>query len=300
MNPPPDGDETPGGLTGGVTRLPLDGSPEGAAAIESLEDSIERLRGRKDEPSPAPEPKAPPARLPRQPLWVVMAVGVVLLGAWGANDVAKRANQANRASVRYDAVVLEGEAAPAAPADVTGPSVPSTATTVITTPVAPPAAVPVEVNTTTATTATSSTTTTTRLPTTTTTAPPAPPRPVPASSSTAVFPGVRLTLSASPPASGEPRTAGFRLESEFGDVRVLRSLRIAFGDGTTLDASVVQWSCLDPAAPNPYVFVSPAHVYSAPGTHTVTATVRTAPCSLPDGSELAEETAQVQLSLPVP
>jgi len=297
LNPPPDGDETPGGLAGGVTRLPLDESPEGAAAIESLEESIERLRGRRDGPSPAPEPKAPPARLPRQPVWVAMAVGVVLLGAWGANDVAKRAN---RASVRYDAVVLEDAAAPVAPA-TTHSSVPSTATTVTTTPVAPPAAVPVEVTTTTATTATSSTTTTTRPPpTTTTTAPPAPPRPVAATSSTAVVPGVRLTLSASPPASGEPRTAGFRLESEFGDVRVLRSLRIEFGDGTTLDASVVQWSCLDPAAPNPYVFVGPAHVYADPGTYTVTATVRTAPCSLSDGSELADEWAQVRLTLPVP
>ncbi len=297
LNPPPDGDETPGGLAGGVTRLPLDESPEGAEAIESLEDSIERLRGRRDGPSPAPEPKAPPARLPRQPLWVVMAVVVVLLGAWGANDVAKRAN---RTSVRYDAVVLEDKAAAAA----TRPSVPSTAATTTTTPVAPPAAVPVEVTTTTATTTTTTTkpptTTTTKPPTTTTTAAPAQPRPVPASSSTTVVSGVRLTLSASPPASGEPRTAGFRIESEFGDVRVMRSLRIEFGDGTSLDASVVQWSCLDPAAPNPYVFVSPAHVYADPGTYTVTATVRTAPCSLPDGSELPEEWAQVRLSLPVP
>jgi hypothetical protein len=142
-----------------------------------------------------------------------------------------------------------------------------------------------------------STTTTTTRPTTTTTTRPAPPPPatITPTSASAVGSGVQLTLSAAPPDSGAARTAVFRLDTEFGDPRVLRGISLDLGDDTTLDGPVQSWACFDPGAPNPYVFNGPTHTY-APGRYVVMATVRTAAC-VEGGESPPEETARVQLTL---
>ncbi len=276
----------------------MDPTPDTQGAAESLEDAIERLRHTDADAFPLPRLKTPPPRLPHQRVWAALAVAVVLVGIWGAFDVA------HRASAEGDYAALGQRSQPVTSAKQ-APGTSTSSTTVPTTGPPPAVAAPPETTATTTPPATSPPTTTpptttpptTRPPTTTTTLATA--KPVKASSAVAVNSGVQLKLSAAPPASGEPRIAAFRLEAEFGDVRVLRSVRLEFGDGASQDSSVVQWACLDPAAPNPYVLDGPSHAYSAPGTYSVTATVRTAPCSVPDGAELAEETAQVRLTLVV-
>ena len=262
-------------------------------ATETMADAIERLRGTKVQPTTTTR-RTPPPRLPYQRAWIAAAVAVVLVGVAGAFEVAHRAESESD----YAAV----ESASATRDEPTT----TTSSTVTTTP-APPAAVPAPAEATPTTTPPATappttmpppTTTTTRAPTPTTTTAPVP-KPVRTTSSTATASGVQLTLVATPPTSRAPRTADFSLDAEFGDVRVLRSVRFDFGDGGGGDGSVVQWPCLDPAAPNPYHLAGPTHVYAGPGTYTVTATVRTAPCSVPDGAELAQETAEVQLTLVV-
>ncbi|MGH3118226.1 MAG: hypothetical protein ACRDQ2_14165, partial [Gaiellales bacterium] len=99
---------------------------------------------------------------------------------------------------------------------------------------------------------------------------------------------MQLTFTVVPPPSGAARAAQFILNTEFGDARVQRAIALDFGDGTTMEASVHQWSCWDPAAPNPYLFTGPTHEYAASGTYVVTATVRTAPCAADDDDGLPE------------
>ena len=279
----------------------MDPTPNPDAPAETMNEALERLRHSDPEALPKLKSKPPPPPLPHQRVWAALAVIVALVGVWGAFDVA------GRTSTGGDYAAESGRSTATQPS-ASPDRAPATSTSTITVPTTGPAAATAPAESTTATTPPPATappttsppptTTTTTRPATTTTTQPAP-KPVRATSASADASGVLLKLSAAPPASGAPRTAGFRLEVEFGDVRVLRSVHLEFGDGTGHDPSVVRWACLDPASPNPYVVDGPAHVYAAPGTYTVTATVRTAPCSIPDGAELPEETAQVRLTLVV-
>jgi hypothetical protein len=231
----------------------------------------------------------------------LLTVACVVLLAWGV--ILWR--QAEGATRHDTTAVVAGQTVtrslPAVTTTTTAPVVAADAgTTTTTAPVAaavpdPEPAVPPEPS-------TSSTTTTTApplpAPTTTTTGPA--PRPVTATSVSATFPGVQLTLRAAPPASGAIRTVQLSVEAEFGDARVLRSARFELGDGTVVDGSVRSWPCGDPGAPNPYELSGPTSTYAAPGTYTVTAIVRTAPCGIDGSTEGPEETAQVRLVLIVP
>jgi hypothetical protein len=141
-------------------------------------------------------------------------------------------------------------------------------------------------------------TTTTTASTTTTTAPKAP-KAIRRQTASQVFPGVQVTLTASPPASGAVRTAEFVVTAEFGDTRVLRVVQIDFGDGTGADADVRAWDCWDPAAPNPYVVTGPSHTYAGAGTYPVVVTVRTGVCVPGQDEPVSEETVAFSLPLVV-
>ena len=236
-----------------------------------------------------------PSRLLTVASLVLLVVGVVL---W---------RQAEGVSGQGTTAVVAGESALRAqsPTSTTSTTAPVAAADPVTTATSAPPAATAPADPAPAVTPEPSTTTTTARPTTTTsttttTRPPAPPRPISATSASAVFPGVQLTLKADPPGSGAIRTAQFSVEAEFGDARVLRSARFELGDGTAVDGSVQSWPCGDPGAPNPYVLAGPTYTYAAPGTYAVTVTVRTAPCGIDGGTEGPEETAQVRLVLTVP
>lgn len=287
--------------------------PSFAEEIEALRSPIEerRLRRVKRPKRAKPPKRLEPAETSKRPkgtvdlsVWpsrlltvtclVLLVVGVVLWRqADGAGDQ-DTSVVAGQSTTRAQAPATTTTTAPVVAAG------PATTTTT-----APPAA-PVPADPAPAVTPEPSTTTTTAPPrpttttsSTTTTRPPAP-RPISATSASAVFPGVQLTLMAAPPASGAVRTAQLSVEVEFGDARVLRSARFDLGDGTVVDGSVRSWPCGDPAAPNPYDLSGPTSTYAAPGTYTVTVTVRTAPCAIDGGTEGPEETAQVRLVLTVP
>jgi hypothetical protein len=144
---------------------------------------------------------------------------------------------------------------------------------------------------------TTATTVTTRSTTTTTVSPAI--TAIQRQTSSQVFSGLQLTLTASPPWSGAVRTAGFQLTAEFGDTRVLRSVYIDFGDGAAADADMRAWDCWDPAAPNPHVVSGPSHTYAAAGTYRVVITVRTGLCAPGQDDPVAGNTAQLPLSLVV-
>jgi hypothetical protein len=232
-----------------------------------------------------------PSRLLTGACVVLLVVGVVMWRqADGAGDQGTTAVVAGESAIRVPAP------APTATTTTTV-AVADPAVTTTTAPADPAPAVAPEPSTTTTTAPPRPATTTS---TTTTTKPPAAPRPISATSASAVLPGVQLTLKAVPPPSGAIRTAQLSVEAEFGDARVLRSARFELGDGTVVDGSVRSWGCGDPAAPNPYDLSGPTSTYAAPGTYTVTVTVRTAPCAIDTGTEGPEETAQVRLVLTVP
>ncbi len=285
-----------------------------AEEIEALRPPIEerRLPRPKRPGRPKPPKRLKPAETSKRPKgtvdlsgWasrlltviclVLLVVGVVLWRqADGAGDQDTTSVVAGQTATRAQTPATPTTTAPVAAAE------PATTTTT-----APPAA-PAPADPAPAVTPEPSTTTTTAPPrpttttsTTATTRPPAP-RPISATSASAVFPGVQLTLTAAPPASGAIRTAQLSVEAEFGDARVLHSARFDLGDGTVVDGSVRSWACGDPAAPNPYDLSGPTSTYAAPGTYTVTVTVRTAPCAIDGGTEGPEETAQVRLVLTVP
>jgi hypothetical protein len=146
--------------------------------------------------------------------------------------------------------------------------------------------------------AATSTTTTTVPPTTTTTATTLPPPPIGAASATTSAAGVSLGLDVGP-ADG-PRSLQGRFSARFEDSRVLRAVRIDFGDGTARPVDVVEWVCNDPGAPNLYDVVLPAHSYGAPGAYAVTVTATTAPCSPDDDDWGADSLSEVRLEIVVP
>ena len=137
------------------------------------------------------------------------------------------------------------------------------------------------------TTATSSTTTTRPAP--------LPPPALKALTKSGLFPNVQLTVAIDPPGSNAPRTGQFRVETEFGDSRVLQAVRIDFGDGSVTDGAIHQWACWNSAAPNPYLFSGPTHAYSEAGSYIVTVTVQTAACTPGDDDPGTAETARMQL-----
>ncbi len=143
--------------------------------------------------------------------------------------------------------------------------------------------------------ATSTTTTTTAPPSTTTTATTLPPPPIAAASATTNAAGVSLGLDVGP-AEGTRSLQG-HLSARFEDNRVLRAVRIDFGDGTARTVDVVAWECNAPGAPNPYDVALPAHTYGGPGTYAVTVAATTAACSPDDDDWGAETISEVRLDI---
>jgi hypothetical protein len=146
--------------------------------------------------------------------------------------------------------------------------------------------------------------TTTAPPTTTTTAPPTttttvPPPPIAEASATITADGVTLDLDVIPSTSGRGRALDARLLARFDDARVLRTVAVDFGDGTTLPGDVNSWACNAHDAPNPYDLSLPGHTYRGPGTYVVRATVITATCSPDDDDWGPEASSQVELSIVV-
>ena len=142
------------------------------------------------------------------------------------------------------------------------------------------------------------TTTTTVPPSTTTTATTIPPPPIGQASATTTAAGVSLSLDVGP-ADGARSLQG-HLSVGFEDGRVLRAVRIDFGDGTALTVDVVAWDCNAAGAPNPYDVALPAHAYGAPGTYGVTVAATTAACS-PDDDDWGPETlSEVRLEIVAP
>lgn len=146
--------------------------------------------------------------------------------------------------------------------------------------------------------ATSSTTTTTVPPSTTTTATTIPRPPIGQASATTTSAGVALRLGVE--SADGARSLQGHLSVRFEDSRVLRAVRIDFGDGTALTVDVVAWDCNAPGAPNPHDVALPAHTYGAPGTYAVTAAVTSATCS-PDDDDWGPETlSEVRLDIAAP
>jgi capsular exopolysaccharide synthesis family protein len=163
------------------------------------------------------------------------------------------------------------------------------------------------------------TTTTTRpKPTTTTTAKPVTTTTVPyriaPGSATAAARGVAMTLEATPGSltdmHGRNRSVALRLGVRFTDVRVLRSVKIEYGDGKVIGGAQINqpsdwqggnpYECHDPPAPTPYVLIRPARQMDRSGVVTVTVTVVTATCSTLDDDFGPEETAVIRLNLDIP
>ena len=150
--------------------------------------------------------------------------------------------------------------------------------------------------TTTAPPSTTSTTTTTAPPPTTTTAPPAP---IAAASATATDGPVTLLLDVRPAAEG--RSLEGQLTARFEDLRVLRAVRVDYGDGTVLDVEVPALRCNDPAAPERYELPVPVHAYGAAGTYPLTVVATTATCSPDDDDwDPFEERSEVSITLVAP
>jgi capsular exopolysaccharide synthesis family protein len=171
---------------------------------------------------------------------------------------------------------------------VTRPPDPVTTTTVTTVRPAPPAP-----PTTTSTTRPPATTSTTVKATTTTTLPPS----ITPASATAAGAGVSLTLEATPV---RRRSVTMRLTTGLSEGRVLRAVRIDYGDGKVVEPGIEEWACWAPGAPNPYVLTAPTRSYGATGTYSVTVTVTTATCSPDDDDWGPEENAEIRLTLSVP
>jgi hypothetical protein len=222
---------------------------------------------------------------------VLAALVVWPLAAWEPGDEPIKAEVAGETLERTAPTATTTPPAPSTTVTSAQGTTTTTATTAVPAVTAPPTTVPPPPPTTT----TSTTATTTS--TTTTTAPR--PKAIRKQTTSQLVPGLQLTLTASPPPSGEARVAVFQLAAEFGDSRVLRAAHFEFGDDTGADAAVRAWGCSDPEAPNPYLLSGPAHTYGAAGTYAVTVTVRTATCLPGQEEPVSEATAEILLLLAV-
>lgn len=201
-------------------------------------------------------------------------------------------------AVGFEPPKSDGQAAEAAPEAVLGATEPRPAPAP-STPAPPVTATtmnPLVAYLATSTTSTTTTTTTTAPPSTTTST--TSPAPIAPASATVTAPGVTLALDVAP-ADGV-RSLQARLSARFEDARVLRAVRVDFGDGTVLPGDVQPWECGAPGAPNPYELMLPAHTYGSPGTYAVTVVATTATCSPDDDDWGPEAHSEVRLSVVAP
>ena len=132
-------------------------------------------------------------------------------------------------------------------------------------------------------------------PTTTTTVRPAP---IAAASATATGAGVTLALDVAP-ADGI-RSLQARLSARVNDARVLRRVRVDFGDGTVRPGDVPPWECGSSGVANPYDVLLPGHTYRSSGAYVVTVVATTATCSPDDDDWGPEESSEVRLRVVAP
>ena len=140
-----------------------------------------------------------------------------------------------------------------------------------------------------------STTTTAPPPTTTTTVRPAP---IATASATTTAPGVTLALDVTP-ADGI-RALRARLSVRVDGARVLRRVRVDFGDGTVRPGEVPPWECGSTGVANPYDVQWPAHTYRSSAAYVVTVVATTATCSPDDDDWGPEESSEVHLGIAAP
>ena len=275
--------------------------PDSGDRSSAGDDSFEELRRSILMVPAEPERRRLRRRVPWQvPVLIVLTVlAVGPLPGWDSGEAPIKTAVAAETLERGSTQTADATAT-TVPADTTSTTAttvaaePTTSTTATTVPaVSPPptTAAPPTTRPTTATTVATRSTTTTTVPSAITA--------IQRQTSSQVFSGLQLTLTASPPWSGAVRTAGFQLTAEFGDTRVLRSVHIDFGDGAAADADVRAWDCWDPAAPNPHVVSGPTHTYAAAGTYRVVITVRTGLCVPGQDEPAAGNTVQLPLSLVV-